>query len=400
LNVLNFVDRQLLQSFIVDVRRDLNLSYFEFSLLTGVAFSVFYTVAGLFMGALADRTNRARLIAVGVFVWSALTAATGFVRSFWEMALARSFIAVGESTLTPSATSMLADVFDNRRHGLVMSVYYLGIPIGAGGSLLIAGLLGPAIGWRGCFIALGILGVTLALLCLLLRDPRDKRQAAASPSAQANIGARGLARTLRETPSLALVLLGAVLLIFPQGALMLDQAWLVQERGYAVEEAQTKFGALFLAAGIVGSLASGWISDAMFQRSPAGRLWFLVICFGLATPISIAFRLVPPDTPMFYAMAAFGSMIIMAPYGPIIATVQDLSPPQARATAVALTVLLMSLLGTALGSLAAGALGDWLTQERIAQPLTATLIVCSSVGALGAGVIAIAAAKIAHRSNG
>ena len=115
LNVMNFVDRQLLASFANFIVPDLGLSNTQFGLLTGFAFIVFYAAMGLFMGALADRVHRPRLVAAGLALWSLLTAASGAARGFATLAIPRMLIGVGESVLTPTSMSMLADRFPPSR---------------------------------------------------------------------------------------------------------------------------------------------------------------------------------------------------------------------------------------------------------------------------------------------
>ena len=170
LNVMNFVDRQLLASFSNFIVPDLELTNTEFGLLTGLVFLTFYSAAGLFMGALADTVNRTRFIAVGLALWSILTAASGAARGFASMALPRMFIGVGESIMTPTAMSLLADRFPSHRLGFASGVYYMGVPVGVGVSLLVVGYLGPAIGWRNCFYMLGALGIVLAIVMLFMRE--------------------------------------------------------------------------------------------------------------------------------------------------------------------------------------------------------------------------------------
>jgi MFS family permease len=148
LNVMNFVDRQLLGSFANFIVPELELTNTQFGLLTGMVFIVFYSAMGLFMGALADTVNRTRLIAAGLAAWSLLTAVSGAARGFWSLAVPRMLIGVGESIMTPTSMSLLADRFPASRLGFASGCYYMGVPIGVGVSLLIVGYLGPAIGWR------------------------------------------------------------------------------------------------------------------------------------------------------------------------------------------------------------------------------------------------------------
>ena len=175
LNVVNFVDRQLITSLQVPIREELGLSPLQITVLAGYAFAVIYAIAGLFLGTVADRWHRPRLIALGLLVWSALTAASGLAQNFWQLGMARFFIGIGEATLTPAAIAMLSDVFHPRQRALASGLYYLGIPIGAGLSLIVASLVGPipslgwpGTSWRSCFIALGLIGALL--LSRLLRS--------------------------------------------------------------------------------------------------------------------------------------------------------------------------------------------------------------------------------------
>jgi MFS family permease len=172
LNIINMVDRNLITSFGTDIINDLNLSDFQFGLLTGPIFVVFYSIAGLFMGALADRVHRPRLIAAALVLWSVLTALAGMAKNFTQIGIARLFIGIGESAMTPSALSMLADMFPKAKRGTATGIYYLGVPLGAGASFIVAGILGPMIGWRNCFIVLGAFGMLLVLVLLFLKDPK------------------------------------------------------------------------------------------------------------------------------------------------------------------------------------------------------------------------------------
>lgn len=384
LNVLNFADRYLLVSFANSIITDLQLSKFQFTLLTGFVFSVFYTLFGLFAGSLADRYNRPRLIAAGLALWSALTAATGLAKNFLHAALARVFIGVGEAVLTPSALSMLSDTLPPHRRSLGAAVYYLGIPIGIGSSFIFAGLMGPVLGWRGTFIALGAIGTLAALLVLLLRDPPRGGHEAIAPEAQ-RIGSfrdsvRGMAHVLRTTPALGLTLLGAAAAIFVQGASVLDIVWWVQERGYTEARAQQITGLLFLTGGIVGAFIGGFGADAAYQRGKGGRLMFLAVVYLLVAPVGIAYRLVAPDTALFYTLAFIGSASFMVPYGATFATVQEIVPINLRGASVALLILFNTLVGQTGGAALVGYLADLFAARGVDQPITWAIIVTSLPG--------------------
>ena len=174
LNLLNFVDRQLIASFANFIVPDLGLTDTQYGFLTTVPFIIFYSIAGLFMGVLADMVNRPKLIAFGVVIWSVFTALTGAAKGFISMALPRMFIGVGEAILTPTSMSLLSDSFPSKRMGFAAGFYYMGVPIGVGVSLLIAGYLGESLGWRNCFYLLGGIGLILGLCALLFKDRKRK----------------------------------------------------------------------------------------------------------------------------------------------------------------------------------------------------------------------------------
>ena len=210
---MNFVDRQLLASFANWIVPELGLTDTEFGLLTGLVFLFFYSVAGVFMGMLADRYNRIRLISIGLALWSALTAASGAAKGFVSLAIPRLFIGVGESMLTPNATSLLADKFPPSRRGFAIGVYYMGVPIGVATSLLVVAYLEPILGWRGCFYALGALGLALALVVLLIKEPKRTTDIAVEVEEEQPTFREMLSilwGAMSNSPALTLTILGGV----------------------------------------------------------------------------------------------------------------------------------------------------------------------------------------------
>ncbi|MFV2089904.1 MAG: MFS transporter, partial [Pseudomonadales bacterium] len=297
LNVMNFVDRQLLASFANFIVPDLGLSNTEFGLLTGLFFLFFYSTAGLFMGALADTVNRTRLIAVGLAAWSVLTAASGAARGFASMAIPRMFIGVGESIMTPTSMSLLADRFPAARLGFASGFYYMGVPVGVGASLLVVGYLGPAIGWRNCFYLLGAIGLVFAIIMLFMREtPRHHLRETPDVSSRQSFGeiARMLIAALKASPALVMTIGGGVAFHFILGAATFDQLWYVQERGFDRAEIARITGWIAMTAGILGNLFGGIGGDWFLRRTGIGRPMFLFWIMLLLAPINVAYRLVEP----------------------------------------------------------------------------------------------------------
>lgn len=406
LNVMNFVDRQLLASFANFVVPDLGLTNTQFGLLTGFAFILFYAVMGVFMGALADTVHRPRLIAAGLALWSALTAASGAARGFATLAVPRMFIGIGESALTPTSMSLLADRFPSARLGFAAGFYYMGVPIGVGASLLIAGYLGPAIGWRACFYLLGALGITLAVVMLFIKetprrhragatgdqlpappratvaaaaDPPPAPSGAAPPAAPGAAGglrdiARTLGRALRASPSLTMTIAGGVALHFVLGAAAFDQLWYVQERGFERAYIAQMTGWIGMVAGILGNLFGGSAGDWWLRRTGTGRTGFLFWLGILFAPFSIAYRVVPGDNPLFWFGIFVGFFMLGTFYGPTFSSVQELVPPRIRATVVAFYILMLNLVGLGFGITAGGWLIDVLQARGVEEPYSVTLL--------------------------
>jgi len=278
LNVMNFVDRQLLASFANWIVPDLGLTNTQFGLLTGLIFIIFYSVAGLFMGVLADRVNRTKLIAAGLALWSVLTALSGLAKGFVSLAIPRLFIGVGESIMTPTSMSLLADRFPSSRLGFASGVYYMGVPVGVAASLFVVAYLEPVLGWRGCFYALGGLGVVLAVIMYFIKEtPRRHIVEAVEPVEQLSVKEilQVLLSALRNSPALAMTIGGGVAFHFILGAASFEQLWFVQERGFDRSEVAELTGWLAFAGGILGNLFGGVGGDAFLRRTGMGRPMFL-----------------------------------------------------------------------------------------------------------------------------
>ena len=219
---------------------------------------------GLFVGRLADRMHRPRLIAAGLMLWSVVTIVSGAAKNFVQMAAARMFIGVGESVLTPASMSMIADLYPQHRRGAITGLYYLGIPLGAGASFVLAGIVGPIIGWRNCFYILGGLGLVVAPVLFLIRDPKRGRFDAVEHDPLAAIGLRAaLVRVYnlcKKRPALAYAMVGSIFMHIPISAGSFALLWLVRERGFGESEIQVLYGVLLFFFGVVGTFF-GWFFE-------------------------------------------------------------------------------------------------------------------------------------------
>lgn len=182
--VLNFIDRQILSILANDIKADLGVDDSYLGFLYGTAFAIFYALFGIPLGKLADSWKRVRLMTLGLTLWSAMTAVSGFARDTATLTVARIGVGVGEATASPSAYSLISDWFPARLRATALAIYSSGLYIGGGVSLAIGGLVvdnwnsafpdgGPLglAGWQAAFVAVGLPGLLLAIWVFSLKEP-------------------------------------------------------------------------------------------------------------------------------------------------------------------------------------------------------------------------------------
>lgn len=384
LNLLNFVDRQLIASFANFIVPDLGLTDTQYGFLTTVPFIVFYSIAGLFMGVLADMVNRPKLIAFGVVLWSIFTALTGAAKGFISMALPRMFIGIGESILTPTSMSLLSDSFPSKKMGFAAGFYYMGVPIGVGVSLLIAGYLGESLGWRNCFYLLGLLGLVLGLCALLFKDRNRKSNVSGnekptlSKESTLNI-IRTLIKALKASSALRFTIIAGVFYHIILGASGFEQLWLVQERGFERSQIAQLVGWIGVFAGLSGNLIGGLLSDWWQENTSQGRPMFLFWLALLTLPVGIFYRFVEPGSVIFWTGIIIGYFQLGCFFGPTFSTVQELVPENIKATVVSFYILSLNLIGLTIGSLGGGFCADLLRSYGYSEPYTIMLVIFSII---------------------
>ena len=404
LNLLNFVDRQLIASFSNFIVPDLGLTNAQFGFLTTLPFIVFYSIAGLFMGVLADMVNRPKLIAFGVILWSIFTALTGAAKGFISMALPRMFIGVGESILTPTSMSLLSDSFPSKKMGFAAGFYYMGVPIGVGVSLLIAGYLGESLGWRNCFYLLGALGLVLGLCSLLFKErPRkhiqnhnEKRTLSRKSVAEI---IRTLFKALSASSALRFTIFAGIFYHIALGASVFEQLWLVEERGFERSNIAMIVGWIGVFAGLAGNLIGGILSDWWQENTDQGRPMFLFWLALLTLPISIYYRFVEPGSIIFWIGIIVGYFQLGCFFGPTFSTVQELVPENIKATVVSFYILTLNLIGLTIGSLVGGILADLMEAANYQEPYTVMLVIFSIISIISIPCYYLAGKKYHEDKN-
>ncbi len=354
--VINFVDRQLLTILAVDIKHDLGISDAQFGFLYGTAFGVFYALFGIPLGKLADRTTRTRLLAVGLGLWSTMTALSGMSRNFWQLGAARIGVGVGEATAGPCSYSLLADYFPAHRRATAVAIFSSGIYLGGGFSLYIgtsiAGGWNAAFplgarpfglaGWQAAFMAVGLPGLLLALWVRSLREPvRGRFEApvaegtitAVTPQATWGAFVRDLGAIVPPFTVLAAARRGSTALL-GNFAIMAGLATLAFVLTKLLGDP-----AQWLALAIGFYAIASWAIALRHDDPEAFRvIWATPSVVG----INVGYGLMCVIT---YAGSAFGPLFVMREFG-------------ASAGAVALVVGGSAAAGGALGVIAGGALGD------------------------------------------
>ena len=371
--MINFVDRQFISSFAPFLKSDLGLSDTEIGLLTGIVFIFFYTVAGLFVGTLADRYNRTKIIGIGVILWSAFTAISGFAKNFFTLAAPRLFIGVGESTITPTTMSILSDRYEQKRLGFAAGFYYLGVPVGVGISLLIAGYLEPMIGWRGCFYLLGVIGLLLGFLMLFVKDS-PRKNISNKPESKTFFEIISLLyKALSTSKSLVLTIIAGTLYHLVLGAAQFEVIWAVADKGFNPNTFGQINGWIFVVFGVLGSLFGGIASDWALKTYNLPRTWFLLILTVLLIPLAFT-RYLETDNFLFWVGICSSAFSLGCFYGPIFAVIQELVPSSIKGTVVAFNLLCLNLLGIAIGSIVFGIMADYAVAQGYEDPYTNLLV--------------------------
>lgn len=379
LHVINQIDRQLVAGFAGDIMGDLSLSRGQFALIAGLAFSSVYAFTAVASGLLADRLGRVPVLTAGVGIWSLFTGLAGLAQGFWTMLAARPFVAAGEATLVPTATNIILARTPDRHKAAAIGLFFAGIPLGIGGSFLIAGQLGPVLGWRGCFLLMAAIGVVATLAVSRVQDTAPARANLASASGQ--IGewwALFLANPRLRWASLGLVFLHAHVATSP-----FVQLWLHDDKGLGQADANRLYGLMFIVFGLSGSLGSGLLADWAHRRFGVDRAKSSVICLCLLVPLIVAYRLMPSGSPLFLAGMAASILFMTMIYGPLFSVIEQELPAHLKATSTGINMLALNILMIGGLALAIGMVSQLLADAGSADSWTLPLLAADLIAFSG-----------------
>lgn len=381
--VFNFIDRQILAILLQPIKEDLKISDTALGFLTGFAFAVFYTFAGIPLARVADRWVRRSLIAISLATWSVMTAASGLARGFTDLALARIGVGIGEAGCTPPAHSLLSDYFPPEKRATVLSLYACGVTVGVGLGFWLGGWINDAFGWRVAFFIVGLPGVAMALLVrLTVREPLRGMSEPHLVSVQ-GYSVRETWRFLATLATGRRISLAAAFRAFAgYGLATWMPAFFVRLHHMTPGELGLWLSWIVALGGALGTFAGGWIADRWVRREPRARAYIGMLSALLSLPFT-ATSLLLADHRLallcFLPANAFGAMWL----GPTGAIVQDLVPPTMRAMAAAIFIFILTIIGLGAGPQTVGILNDWIgTPDAIRYSLLGTVIVMDLSAAL------------------
>jgi MFS family permease len=364
---LSVLDRQIISLLVDPIKKDLGITDVQFGMLNGLAFLLSFTLFGFIFGALADRTDRRRLIYIGMTVWSLASAVCGLAQNFWHLVLARAGLGAGEAALSPSATSMITDLFPREKLTTAMAVYSIGATVGSGTALVVGGAivyfvasLGditlPVIGhvstWQLVFLLVSIPGLAIAFAVFSIPEPVRRGRSETLQKQSWGSAYANLFRFIKSRPRFFLChYLGFT---FATAALTGCGSWypvhMMRAFGWSEGRVGLMLGVMLMAAGIIGKLVTGWVVDAMYKRGyrDAQLRWYAG-CLIVGTPFAIVGA--TSGNPWIF-LGGIGIFQIMATPMPACAmtALNLVTPNELRGTGVTVFTTVAALLGTSIGS--------------------------------------------------
>lgn len=343
-NLLNYIDRQVLYAVFPLIKDDLALSDTALGLL-GSAFMLCYMVSAPVLGWFGDRISRVRLAAWGVGVWSIATALSAFAPGYRTLLSARTVVGIGEASFGTVSPGLLADYFAKERRGRVLAYFYLAIPVGSALGYLLGGQVGHAFGWHAAFLVAGAPGVLLTALIWWLREPQ-RGGAGGESSLNYGVAAPDYRSFLRNRSFLVNTLAMAAMTFALGGLAQWIPTFLYRVHHLDVARSNTLFGAITVVAGICGTLTGGWLGDFFQKRSAKGYLLVSGWGFIIGAPFA-AWAIVTSSLPACLAAIFVAEFFLFLNTGPLNTLIVDVTPPAMRAMAFAINIFFIHALGDA-----------------------------------------------------
>lgn len=361
--IFNFLDRQIVSILAEPIKVDLGLSDSQLGLMGGMAFALLYTGLGIPIALLADRRNRVTIISISLGVWSAFTAVCGLAQNFWQLFLARMGVGVGEAGGVAPSYALIADTFPPAQRARALAIFSFGVPIGSALGVFFGGIIAAHVDWRAAFVIVGIAGVLLVPLVKFgikepLRGGLDRPAGAAPGGGPVAPAFRTVARTFAAKPSFWLLAFGsACSSVLGYGIAFWLPSFLSRSYGLELVDRSILYGSVALIGGVAGVWLGGWLGDRAGARDVRGYARVPAICFLIAAP-AYAIALFAPNIWVGFFLFLIPSALSLAWLGPVNAAIQQIVPPEMRATTAACFLFINNLLGIGFGTWFLGFMSD------------------------------------------
>ncbi len=366
-NFLNYIDRYVIAAVLPRIQQEFRLD----DARAGYVLSMFvlvYMAASPFTGVMGDRWPRRYLVAAGVMLWSLATAASGLAATYRQLLVARSFIGVGEAGFGAVSPTIISDLFPKERRGRMLAFFFVAIPVGSALGYVLGGAVGERYGWRAaCFLA-GAPGIVLGLLALGMVEPA-RGQGDGVSSEEHRFALRPALELLRNR-SYVLTALGMSAMTFALGGMAnWMPTFLSRVKGLSLTAANTGFGGLTVAAGLIGTFLGGWLGDRLLRRTASAYL--LVSGAGMLLAIPFAYVGFTAGRPEVYLPAFFvAEVLVFLNTGPANAVFVNVALPEVRATGIAMSIFVYHLLGDVPSPILIGKASVWTGSLQTALLLT------------------------------
>jgi len=351
LNFLNYIDRNVLFAVQPLIQKEFALSDEQVGFLTS-AFFICYMVAAPLIVPLADRFPRKRIMAAGAFVWSLATLLSAVTHNYGELLLRHVIVGIGEATFVAISPAFLADLFPETIRGRVMGCFYLATPVGSALGYIVGGYVGHHYGWRAPFMISALPGLLLAFGVLALHEPVRGASDHMADSVE-----RGTVLGLFRNKAYWTISLGAAMMTFAIGGL---QVWmptfLTRIRHVPLDRANVVFGGMTVIAGTVATLFGGWLGDRLLRRTPAA--YQLISAVGMALSIPAIVLAIYHPGPAMYPAIFLGEFFLLLNTAPLNAALVNSVSARIRATALAVNIFTIHLLGDAFSPTLIGYISD------------------------------------------
>jgi len=350
--IFNFLDRQILGILAQPIKADLNLSDTQFGAIGGLAFALLYSVLGIPLAFLADKTSRSGVIAGALALWSAFTALCGTAHGYGQLFVYRLGVGIGEAGGVAPSYALIADYFPPERRARALGVFSLGVPIGLALGTLIGAYIAHAINWRAAFITMGIAGIILApILRLVVRDLPRTASATQAPLAS-------VFPMLAKKPAFwFLAFAASASSLCGYGLALWTPSVLMRSFGLDLLSTGNFLSSLVFIGGCTGVFAGGWFADRLGAMDRGWYAKLPAIAWLVTAPTFVA-GFFAPSLWLAWPLLLIPNALNILWLGPVTTAVQHLVPQPMRATASATFLLINNLIGLGVGPLLIGRLSE------------------------------------------